>query len=127
MLNTNEAPKRPFALLKDASAEHGERLIQPRILLVTPHPDDEVICAPTVLSLLSEEKKKDSAFYALTLSTGDAFGEGKRREKELKESWDVLGLDEGRRFILDHPWVQYKLHSLVALAFPLTLHSTIGN
>ena len=105
---SSEAPKRPFSLLrnKETGAPVTDQLIEPKILLVTAHPDDEVLVAPTVLSLLDAEHSQTSTLYALCLSTGDLHGGkelGERRTLEWKESWDVLGLSEERRFILDVP------------------------
>lgn len=105
---TPEAPKRPFSLLRDPTTNLPltDELIEPKILLVTAHPDDEVLIAPTVLSLLDEEHSKTATLYALTLSTGDFNGGkelGEKRTEEWKGSWDVLGLSEDRRFILDVP------------------------
>ncbi|TDL18769.1 LmbE-like protein [Rickenella mellea] len=130
LLWTPEAPPRPFALLRPKSAQDTPKLITPRILLVTAHPDDEVIFAPTVLALLSAgDDGKAKAGYAgggavekpvlwsVCLSMGD-YGDddgdesamvsarekrGDVREAEWEKSWDVLGLKEEMRYILDVP------------------------
>jgi N-acetylglucosaminylphosphatidylinositol deacetylase len=103
-----------------------------RILLLTAHPDDECLFfAPTILSLVSHKGKKpiqnsqhtDPSFeegvdveaktvdvlspevYSLCLSIGDADGLGETRKAELERSLDVLGIEEGKRWIVDHPYV----------------------
>jgi N-acetylglucosaminylphosphatidylinositol deacetylase len=99
-------------LLPDPSND----LLNPRILLVTAHPDDEAFFfAPTILSLLKHGHRpstdghgKGPAFlfpevYSLCLSTGDADGLGKTRIKELERSLDILGIEPGRRWIVDSP------------------------
>jgi N-acetylglucosaminylphosphatidylinositol deacetylase len=114
MMWDEEAPARPFALLKipsgDGSAESSKQLINPRILLVTAHPDDEVLFAPTILSLLSDAKKKDATVYAVSLSTGDFEGGkelGEARTVEWARSWNTLGLPRDKRIILDEPFVYW--------------------
>lgn len=82
-----------------------------RVLLVTAHPDDEsLFFAPTVISLLShkhhsviETGTSDIEVYFLCLSNGDADGLGKTRQHELMRSLDVLGIEDGKRWVLDHP------------------------
>lgn len=113
LLWTVEAPSKPFAIFKpNPIASKSPIFIRPRILLVTAHPDDEILFAPTVLSLLSEDKKKSTDLWTLCLSAGDyliasdakAQEElGLIRQREWSESWDVLGIDETRRWILDIP------------------------
>lgn len=113
MLWSAEAPRRPFSLLTTprvgaAKSTSGEEpaLIEPRVLLLTAHPDDEILFAPTVLDLLSEEKKATASLWSLCLSTGDFGGGavlGQKRRAEWNASWTVLGLDEDKRTLLDVP------------------------
>jgi len=116
MLLTNEAPPRPFSVLRDAKNPSVRTQIIPNILLVTAHPDDEVLFAPTILSLLTEEKRGNATLYALCLSSGDYAGGSdlvETRKAEWTKSWDILGLEEERRIILDVP----KLRDNVATSW----------
>ena len=71
------------------------------ILLVTAHPDDEVMFfAPTILSL---SRKTSVSLFHLCLSSGNADGLGVIREAELANSLDVLGIDRDKRWMFDHP------------------------
>ena len=81
--------------------EHTQR---PRnILLLTAHPDDEcMFFAPTILAL-SEALQPPSKLYSLCLSVGNADGLGDVRRRELEGSLDVLGIEEGRRWVVDKP------------------------
>ena len=73
------------------------------ILLLTAHPDDEcMFFAPTLLAL-QETLKPPPTLYSLCLSVGNADGLGDVRRHELAASLDVLGIGEGRRWVLDHP------------------------
>jgi len=70
-----------------------------RILLLTAHPDDEcMFFGPTLLALKEHPKAE---VYSLCLSIGDADGLGDVRRTEFGLSLDVLGIPEGRRWILD--------------------------
>lgn len=89
----------------------------PRVLLLTAHPDDEcMFFAPTVTSLLASppvsvarDKAVDPKIhagvevYSLCLSVGDADGLGDVRRAELARSLDVLGIQEDKRWVVDHP------------------------
>lgn len=106
---TSEAPKRPFSVVR--TRENGEIIpvseryqIKPNILLLTAHPDDEILFAPTILSLLTEERRGNSTLWSMCLSNGDFDGGpelGIKRTEEWNRSWTVLGLEEERRVILD--------------------------
>jgi len=113
MLWSAEAPKRPFSLLtaprigaKAVTDDSKPSLIDPRILVLTAHPDDEILFAPTILELLSDEKKNSTMLWSLCLSTGD-FGGGpelsEKRKAEWNKSWASFGLEEDKRSILDIP------------------------
>ncbi|KAF5349661.1 hypothetical protein D9756_008965 [Leucocoprinus leucothites] len=76
---------------------------QPRILLLTAHPDDECLFfGPTLLSL----EKTDAMIFALSLSTGNADGLGAVRIEEFHKSYETLGVPAERRWIVDHPGLQ---------------------
>ena len=73
------------------------------VLLLTAHPDDEcMFFAPTILAL-SEALQPPSKLYSLCLSVGNADGLGDVRRRELEGSLDVLGIEEGRRWVVDKP------------------------
>lgn len=73
-----------------------------RILLLTAHPDDECLFfAPTVLALRGDPTRPE--IYSLTMSIGDAAGLGKTRKEELSRSLDVMGIDQDKRWVVDHP------------------------
>ncbi|EGO03869.1 hypothetical protein SERLA73DRAFT_175559 [Serpula lacrymans var. lacrymans S7.3] len=83
--------------------------LSPRILLLTAHPDDECFFfAPTVLSLLASHDRdaRTPEVFSLCLSTGNADGMGERRRGELSRSLDVLGIDQEKRWVVDHPELQ---------------------
>jgi N-acetylglucosaminylphosphatidylinositol deacetylase len=67
---------------------------QPRsVLIVTAHPDDEVMFfAPTILALVGLGVQ----VHALCLSIGDADNQGKIRRQELSDSYALLGVPAGR-------------------------------
>ena len=73
-----------------------------RILLLTAHPDDECLFfAPTMLAL--REDPTHPEIYSLTLSTGNAEGLGEARKEELNRSLDIMGIDQDKRWVVDHP------------------------
>lgn len=73
-----------------------------RILLVTAHPDDECLFfAPTVLALREDQTHPE--IYSLTMSVGNADGLGETRKEELDRSLDVMGIDQDKRWVVDHP------------------------
>jgi len=88
-----------------------------RVLLVIAHPDDEsLFFAPTLISLLSHKHAGDIAksgpyaeVYSLCLSTGNADGLGKIRQQEMAHALDMLGIEKGKRWIVDHPYVHLRL------------------
>lgn len=75
------------------------------ILLLTAHPDDEcMFFAPTLLALLdSKDAQKRPKVHSLCLSVGNADGLGDVRRHELERSLDVLGIEDGRRWVVDTP------------------------
>lgn len=73
-----------------------------RVLLVTAHPDDECLFfSPTVLAL--QEDQTHPEIYSLTMSVGNAGGLGETRKEELDRSLDVMGIDQDKRWVVDHP------------------------
>ena len=76
------------------------------VLLLTAHPDDEcMFFAPTLLALQEATSASQPAprLHSLCLSVGNADGLGDVRRHELARSLDVLGIGEGRRWVVDHP------------------------
>jgi len=63
------------------------------------HPDDDVLIAGTMKSLL----QKSAEVHAAWVTSGDYFGTGKRREAELLEAATILGLPDDRRHLLRVP------------------------
>ena len=91
-----------------------------RVLLLTAHPDDEcMFFAPTLLGLAAQQEPRGTAssnkrntyeLYSLCLSTGDAEGLGETRKRELARSLDVLGIPEGRRWVLEEPYARLVIY-----------------
>ncbi|KAI0287339.1 putative deacetylase LmbE-like domain-containing protein, partial [Russula brevipes] len=84
----------------------------PRVLLLTAHPDDETFFfGPTITSLIPSFSTASVAsgpvavifpqIYSLCFSVGNADGLGDIRRRELAGSLDVLGVTEGRRWVLN--------------------------
>ncbi|KAH9941593.1 LmbE-like protein [Epithele typhae] len=68
------------------------------VLLLTAHPDDEcMFFAPTLLALLAAQPPPQ--VFSLCLSVGNADGLGATRREELERSLDVLGIEDGRRWV----------------------------
>ncbi|XP_028839294.1 N-acetylglucosaminyl-phosphatidylinositol de-N-acetylase [Denticeps clupeoides] len=69
-----------------------------RALLVTAHPDDEcMFFAPTIIELV----KSEASVHLLCLSSGNYYGQGPLRQKELVESAAVLGIPASRVTVAD--------------------------
>ena len=72
-----------------------------------------------------EVNKKDMGndkVYSLCLSTGDADGLGSIRKNELGASLDILGVPEGRRWVLEEPYVMLFtgfLNSFICIFTPI--------
>jgi len=74
------------------------------VLLVTAHPDDEVMFfAPTVLALVKQAAAGNISFYHVCLSYGNADGLGATRKIELGYSLDMLGVARQKRWIINNP------------------------
>ncbi|KAL7279322.1 hypothetical protein ACG7TL_007163 [Trametes sanguinea] len=78
------------------------------ILLLTAHPDDEcMFFAPTILALLDRtDARRYPKLHSLCLSVGNAEGLGEVRRHELARSLEVLGIEDGRRWVVDRPDLQ---------------------
>ncbi|KAJ7054071.1 N-acetylglucosaminylphosphatidylinositoldeacety la se [Mycena amicta] len=73
------------------------------VLILTAHPDDEcMFFAPTILALtaLQHARNAQSSLFSLCLSAGNADGLG------LERSLEVLGVDVGKRLLVNHPDLQ---------------------
>ncbi|CDO70513.1 hypothetical protein BN946_scf184569.g56 [Trametes cinnabarina] len=63
--------------------------------------------APTILALLDiEDAHRRPQLYSLCLSVGNADGLGEVRRHELARSLDILGIEDGRRWVVDSPNLQ---------------------
>eukprot|EP00111_Clytia_hemisphaerica_P023558 TCONS_00069396-protein len=92
-----------------------------KVLLVTSHPDDEVMFfAPSIFNLVGMLGKEN--IYLLCLSNGDFYGEGKTREKELVACCKRLGIAPSNMAIVDNEnfqddpkarWDREELSSLI--------------
>ncbi|KAJ7930421.1 N-acetylglucosaminylphosphatidylinositoldeacety la se [Mycena leptocephala] len=84
-----------------------------RTLLLTAHPDDETFFFSPTLTALSPRPilpmlgfKGLGDVFVVCLSTGNAKGLGNVRKEEFERAMDIFGIRQGRRFILDHPYLQ---------------------
>lgn len=69
-----------------------------RVMLVTSHPDDEVMFfGPTILGLT-----QGCDIYLLCMSSGDFKGQGQNRRDELYDSCAVLGIPEQNIILVNH-------------------------
>lgn len=87
-------------------AQHHNPLEGPAAsaLILTAHPDDEsMFLAPTIRALL----KGGWDVRGLCLSNGNAEGLGRRREGELRDAYEVLGVEGDKVEVLDLPYVHF--------------------
>eukprot|EP00794_Sanderia_malayensis_P010940 gene10940-12101_t len=71
------------------------------VLFVTAHPDDEsMFFAPSILHSLRHLGRNN--VYVLCLTTGDYYGQGRVRAKEIIEACDSLGMRNNNVFICDN-------------------------
>jgi N-acetylglucosaminylphosphatidylinositol deacetylase len=71
-----------------------------KVLLVTSHPDDEVMFyTPFLLAL----QKRRTAVYILCLSNGNADGLGSQRASELYRACEALGVQADHVTVVNHP------------------------
>lgn len=68
-------------------------------LFLFAHPDDEVFIAGTMRQLLA----RGAELHAAWLTSGDYFGKGQERERELSEAMHILGLRDSRRHLVRLP------------------------
>lgn len=80
-----------------------------RVLLVTAHPDDEVIFFSSTVTAL---RSSGSEVYLLCLTNGDAHGLGQQREMELREAAAALGIDRDHLTILNDTRIQDGHHEI---------------
>ena len=74
------------------------------VMFLTAHPDDGcMFFAPTILALQETALQHPLKLHSLCLSVGNADGLGETRRRELEGSLDVLGIGEGRRWVIDTP------------------------
>ncbi len=59
-----------------------------KVLVISAHPDDEVVCAGTLMKL----QERGSEIYELVLTGGSEGGSQKEREKEMRKAADFLGM-----------------------------------
>ena len=72
-----------------------------KVLLVTAHPDDEVMFfAPSIFNLVEMLGKEN--IYLLCLTNGDFYGEGNTREKELVACCRRLGISPSNMAIVNN-------------------------
>ncbi|KAK1756421.1 putative deacetylase LmbE-like domain-containing protein [Echria macrotheca] len=89
----------------DARILPPQLLAASNLLIVTAHPDDECLFfAPSILGVL--DRNKDITGGLLALSTGNNYGIGDLRRKELAGSCRALGIHEQRCIAMDHPELQ---------------------
>ncbi|KAK4450948.1 hypothetical protein QBC34DRAFT_60813 [Podospora aff. communis PSN243] len=89
----------------DARILPPQLLAARNLLIVTAHPDDECLFfAPSILGVL--DRNRDMTGGLLVMSTGNNYGIGELRRKELAGSCKALGIDESRCTALDHPDLQ---------------------
>uniref|UniRef100_A0A0K0EVS9 N-acetylglucosaminylphosphatidylinositol deacetylase n=1 Tax=Strongyloides venezuelensis TaxID=75913 RepID=A0A0K0EVS9_STRVS len=69
-----------------------------RILIVTAHPDDETMFfSPTIRDLVSTNNE----VYILCVTSGDFYGQGRERKKELVNAVKKLGVKQGNVLVMD--------------------------
>ncbi|RYG92513.1 hypothetical protein EON65_59060, partial [archaeon] len=86
-----------------------QKLLLPCVtLLVTAHPDDEVLFFSPLLSqfMVKEKRGCDKELHILCLSTGNAEGLGEVRVGELYAAAALFGLDRAHVTVVDHPSLQ---------------------
>ncbi|XP_070205528.1 N-acetylglucosaminyl-phosphatidylinositol de-N-acetylase-like [Littorina saxatilis] len=70
-----------------------------RVLLITAHPDDEcMFFSPLLLHLTAERQVH---VHVLCLTNGNYYGQGKRREKEILKSCQILGIPESNIAVIN--------------------------
>jgi N-acetylglucosaminylphosphatidylinositol deacetylase len=75
-------------------------------LLVTAHPDDEIMFFAPILSELAAGKNRGCSVHVLCLSTGNSDGLGERRQEELRHCCALYKILPSEITIIDHPDLQ---------------------
>ncbi|XP_068227100.1 N-acetylglucosaminyl-phosphatidylinositol de-N-acetylase [Palaemon carinicauda] len=89
-LGSSRVPNKKDEEDDDENTELEPATRKRRVLVVTAHPDDEVMFfGPTILHFTQRE---DALVYLLCLSTGNHYGMGNIRSRELLESCRLLGV-----------------------------------
>lgn len=89
-----------FAAYVKPYAKYKSTMKGKRVLLVTSHPDDEVMFfGPTILSLIPQQ---DVELFILCMSTGDYEKKGKKRKTELYKATEILGIPKGNITLLKY-------------------------
>ncbi|KAJ8412414.1 hypothetical protein AAFF_G00127500 [Aldrovandia affinis] len=110
-------------------SEHENYFDDVRALLVTAHPDDEcMFFAPTILRLL----QSSASVHLLCLSSGNYYNQGDLRQKELRDSCNVLGIPASQVTIVDHkelpddPSVEWNTHIISSMVLKQVKASSIN-
>ncbi|QUC17234.1 uncharacterized protein UV8b_01475 [Ustilaginoidea virens] len=94
-----------YVLGSDARLLPAELLQAKNLLVVTAHPDDECLFfSPSILGVLDRNKHMRGGL--VVMSTGNNYGLGETRKKELLGSCEALGIDTTRCVALDHADLQ---------------------
>jgi len=84
-----------YVVGRDARILPPELLASRNLLIVTAHPDDECLFfSPSILGVLDRNRQTTGSL--LVMSTGNNYGIGEKRLKELAGSCKSLGIDERR-------------------------------
>ncbi|KAG7483761.1 hypothetical protein MATL_G00041720 [Megalops atlanticus] len=125
LLNLIRSKEGRYHLSEDA----GNPLDGVRALLVTAHPDDEcMFFAPTILRLL----ESNASVHLLCLSSGNYYNQGEQRQKELRDSCDVLGIPASqvtvvdRKELPDDPKAEWSVHIISSLVLKQVKASSIN-
>ncbi|SPQ22994.1 639a7789-5f66-48dc-94c0-d87af1cab84a [Thermothielavioides terrestris] len=89
----------------DARILPPQLLAAKNLLIVTAHPDDECLFfSPSILGVLDRNRAITGGL--LVMSTGNNYGLGDVRKKELQGSCKALGIHSERCVAMDHPELQ---------------------
>ncbi|KAL2128274.1 hypothetical protein VTI74DRAFT_9423 [Chaetomium olivicolor] len=94
-----------YVVGSDARILPPQLLAAKNLLIVTAHPDDECLFfSPSILGVL--DRNRDITGGLLVMSTGNNYGIGETRQKELQGSCKALGIHPQRCVAMDHPELQ---------------------
>jgi len=89
-----------------------------RVLLITAHPDDEVVFfSPLLVSC----QKRGASFDILCLSNGNVEGLGKVRSEELAKAGSLYGIPSQNITVIDHAELQDGMKAV----WPITVVANI--